>query len=349
MAETPLFLSIMIMVYRDKQDVDILVSKDEKAQRKHLFNTYIECMFDRPRSKNISFTKQDVLRWLSWLAGKMAEHNKVPYALEDMQPTWLNQKSKLAFNIIYGFTFGLIIVLVFGLGLSATESKWSIDGLSKWLISVLMAGTIGSILRVLTSHTLFGRDILDEKIVLVDTLTWNWMQGIMKLRSLWVVVLNISIGMGFGLQFGLSSAIIAILISDLFFVLFFALIGEPISQTTYPGQRISFSLRNSHFAFILFGLIFGLIFGFINGFFYGLLWGLTFGFISGFLLGYNAVIQHYTLRLTLTHYNLLPWRLVPFLDHCVDLIFLRRVGGGYIFIHRLLMEHFAEMYEISQP
>lgn len=26
------------------------------------------------------------------------------------------------------------------------------------------------------------------------------------------------------------------------------------------------------------------------------------------------------------------------------LIFLLRVGGGYIFIHRLLMEHFAEMY-----
>ena len=36
--------------------------------------------------------------------------------------------------------------------------------------------------------------------------------------------------------------------------------------------------------------------------------------------------------------------IVPFLDHCVDLIFLRRVGGGYIFIHRLLMEPFAEMY-----
>lgn len=29
--------------------------------------------------------------------------------------------------------------------------------------------------------------------------------------------------------------------------------------------------------------------------------------------------------------------------NCVDLIFLRRVGGGYIFVHRLLMEHFAEM------
>lgn len=28
----------------------------------------------------------------------------------------------------------------------------------------------------------------------------------------------------------------------------------------------------------------------------------------------------------------------------VCLIFLRRVGGGYIFVHRPLMEHFAEMY-----
>ncbi len=37
------------------------------------------------------------------------------------------------------------------------------------------------------------------------------------------------------------------------------------------------------------------------------------------------------------------WKLIPFLDYCTDLIFLRRVGGGYIFIHRLLMEHFAAM------
>ncbi len=37
----------------------------------------------------------------------------------------------------------------------------------------------------------------------------------------------------------------------------------------------------------------------------------------------------------------------PSSTHCVDLIFLRRVGGGYIFVHRLLMEHFAEMYKES--
>ena len=57
MAETPLFLSIMIMAYRDKRDVDILVSQDEKAQRKHLFDTYIERMFERPTLEKCTIQK----------------------------------------------------------------------------------------------------------------------------------------------------------------------------------------------------------------------------------------------------------------------------------------------------
>jgi hypothetical protein len=56
-----------------------------------------------------------------------------------------------------------------------------------------------------------------------------------------------------------------------------------------------------------------------------------------------VLIQHYSLRFVLTRNELLPQRLIPFLEYAVDLIFLRRVGGSYIFVHRLLMEHFAEM------
>jgi len=41
--------------------------------------------------------------------------------------------------------------------------------------------------------------------------------------------------------------------------------------------------------------------------------------------------------------RILPLRLVPFFDYCVDLIFLRCVGGGFIFSHCLLMENFSEM------
>ena len=38
-------------------------------------------------------------------------------------------------------------------------------------------------------------------------------------------------------------------------------------------------------------------------------------------------------------------RLVDFLDHATRLIILQPVGGGWVFIHRLLQEHLAAGYE----
>jgi eukaryotic-like serine/threonine-protein kinase len=61
------------------------------------------------------------------------------------------------------------------------------------------------------------------------------------------------------------------------------------------------------------------------------------------MYGGFAALSYYTLRFVLSRNGSLPLRLVPFLDSCVDRIFLRRVGGGYIFVHRLLMEHFASL------
>jgi len=200
------------MAYRGKQDVDILVSKDNIAQRKHLFDTYIERMFERPRLNNMSFKKQDTLRWLSWLAVKMIKHNQIQYWLGSMQSHWFDTKRQ------------------------EQQNK---------LVSSLFIGLFYS------------------PIVLIPSL----------------------------------------------FVL------------TYGEKQII-------------NIVFLFLFLFI---------GWNSGGIILYLL-YGDLIQDYAVRLILAHNNLLPWRLVPFLDHCVDLIFLRRVGGGYIFVHRLLMEHFAEMY-----
>jgi eukaryotic-like serine/threonine-protein kinase len=38
-----------------------------------------------------------------------------------------------------------------------------------------------------------------------------------------------------------------------------------------------------------------------------------------------------------------PFRFIKFLDQCAGLILLKKVGGGYIFIHRMLLEYFAEL------
>jgi MFS family permease len=74
---------------------------------------------------------------------------------------------------------------------------------------------------------------------------------------------------------------------------------------------------------------------------------LSLGMVSGMLFslpyGGMAALQHLVMRWLLARQGALPFQLVSFLDDCADRTFLRRVGGGYIFTHRLLMEHFAAM------
>jgi hypothetical protein len=79
------------------------------------------------------------------------------------------------------------------------------------------------------------------------------------------------------------------------------------------------------------------------GLIFGMGVGLIFGLIAGLNRGGSAVIKHYALRLTLWLNGYTPFNFIKFLDRCAKLILLKKVGGGYIFIHRMLLEYFAEL------
>ena len=323
MAETPLFLSIMIMAYRDKRDVEILTLGDEKARRKHLFDTYIQRMFER-RLENGIFKKQDVLHWLSWLSGKTTKHNAIPYMLEDIQPSWLEWGNQIA----YRFAFISLSCFLFGITFNVLL----------WLIAMPI------------SLFYSFRDIK-----MIDRLGWNWSRsikgsGIGFLCSIgYNIILSLVIVMELKMQVGLMDMLLNTLLDVPPFVLLGGLFGgvttKPVNSTVQPGQRIFSSFINSVFVFALLllggilivGLYTGLLLGdwssiLISGATLGLVLGMASGSVSAFVLGGAAILQHFVLRFILAHNNLLPWRLVPFLNHCVDLIFLRRVGGGYIFV-----------------
>jgi hypothetical protein len=87
--------------------------------------------------------------------------------------------------------------------------------------------------------------------------------------------------------------------------------------------------------------LFELSYGIAADLAFGLSYGLPFGLAIGLIYGGLACIQHFVLRYLLYRAGAMPWNYARFLDYCVDRIFLRRVGGGYIFVHRLLMEYFA--------
>ena len=83
----------------------------------------------------------------------------------------------------------------------------------------------------------------------------------------------------------------------------------------------------------------------VGGLFLGLLFGLLSGLGAGLLHGLGAFTQHFVLRFWLWRTNLLSWNLVAFLDEAAERLLLHKVGGSYLFAHRLLLDYFATLDE----
>ena len=87
----------------------------------------------------------------------------------------------------------------------------------------------------------------------------------------------------------------------------------------------------------------GLIFGLSHGLIGGLTAGLVFGVVIGFQHGGRAYVEHFVLRLLLWYAGCMSLNYPRFLDYATERILLRKVGGGYIFVHRLLLDYFATL------
>lgn len=165
----------------------------------------------------------------------------------------------------------------------------------------------------------------------------------------WGIGYGLSLGMSLGLTFGLINAIK----------------GSEIETRTIPNQGIWRSARNVGVTGLITWLIFVPTYWFYTQLIIivykgwilkipavggesslvdfitpGLRWGVLLGLIFG---GGLACIRHFTLRFILHRNNYIPWNYARFLDYASDRIFLQKVGGGYIFVHRMLLEHFARM------
>ena len=58
-------------------------------------------------------------------------------------------------------------------------------------------------------------------------------------------------------------------------------------------------------------------------------------------------LKHYTLRLIIIAKGYSPRNYSRFLDYTAQRIILRKAGGSYLFIHRMLMEYFASLEAVD--
>jgi hypothetical protein len=129
--------------------------------------------------------------------------------------------------------------------------------------------------------------------------------------------------------------------TGLLFVLANGLSGGGVETTAEPNQGIWKSFHNA----LLFGTIGTITLGIVGysvglGVF-GMIVGLLFGLFSPAGL---ACYQHFVLRIVLWGCGYMPWNYAQFMNYGTQLTFLQKVGGGYIFIHRYLLEFFARKY-----
>lgn len=114
---------------------------------------------------------------------------------------------------------------------------------------------------------------------------------------------------------------------------------RPFPIKTSPESGIRNAIRLALAVWLLVGVLFG-----IMGILFFDVWrclalGIAVGLSINLFYGGMTISQHLALRFALRHQ--LPWHLGKFLETVTNKNILRMVGGGYIFRHRYLMEHFA--------
>jgi GTPase SAR1 family protein len=333
-AQTPLMLSIMTLAYRGVSADDLQPLKTIDAHRKHIFDNYVERMFKSRTHRTLPeyqelgstyywkqddkrFSRKDTVHWLSWLAKRMSEHGQTVFLIERMQPDWLPTRAQQRIVTMGAAVMvGLLLGPLFG----------SVLGLLSGLVFGLLFGLVG-----------YSADIRP-----VEMLHFSWSKIVPSLRGE-ELPFGLYVGLLTGLVFGLFFGPLFGLVFGLFFGLAFGITGGKIITSTFPNEGIRRSARSALLIWLLAWLPLGLVFGLLGELSFGLLGGLFSGLVFGLHFGGRACIQHIVLRIMLWRNGSAPLNYARFLDYTAGRIFLRKVGGGYIFVHRLLLEYFASL------
>lgn len=262
-----------------------------------------------------------------------------------------NARSR-AFGLVGSGAFGLSFGLTFGI----TTALYANFGQG------LLVGTLASISLALI-YAFGGRSLLGtretriDQIEIVETIRWSWRKMLQGVHLVGFA------GLAVGLSVGATGAVLYSPIEGLFAGLAggfaasfatlipFGLLSGQVDERTQPNQGIVRSVNIATVVAAIVALLSGIPAGLTMGTIGGILVGVSTGVGIGaacsifvwFQFGGRTGIKHFILRNILHNHGLVPRDLSDFLDYCVKLIFIRRVGGGYIFIHRTLLEYFASL------
>jgi hypothetical protein len=308
---------------------------------------------------------------------RASQNNNASGTNKNFSWSWREARHIISSGILFGVFVGVFGGLVWGLFLifvypeQMIDSLESADFLSSMFLGlflglsygVIFGGCLSLIFR-LAKTTVCIQALWKEnchwrntRSRLISGLFFGLSIGIVLFfypESTFMVVIGIVVGIVLGIALGLIIAPIIGLIGGFR--------ASAVSESNFPNQGIWKSLKS----YAIFGVAFGMPLGLVHGswippnsfvthsleFDYVLthrliesvVCGLAiYAPICGLFAGGLTCFKHLSLRLMLTCQGSTPWNYAQFLDYATDRFFMQKVGGSYIFVHRMLLEHFAEM------
>ncbi len=231
-------------------------------------------------------------------------------------------------------------------GLSIASAPDLKSRIAVGLLFLLLGGLSGGILSWLLPGEQTG-------VQPTDRLTWTW-KGLLSQRHLRSALQITGIT-------GLLSSIICwlvgaplllgLVVGPVFGLCYWFLLGffRGTVRTTIDDQQRSVPNQGIHDS-ALNALWYGLVVAILSGlggwqlspsWRSGLIIGLSVGLLAGLFNGGLACLRHAILRIVLWRRGVIPWNYPHFLDEMAERILLRKVGGGYIFVHQLLLDYLA--------
>ena len=249
--DTPLMLTVLFLASAAEADA----GTPEPDARPRLYGRYVKAMLERPRERR--FSREKVLRWLGWLAAELSNRNQIPFALEDLDPSWLPSRpaqraAKWLGGLVGGLVGGLLLGLVLGLLIGLTGR------LSGGLVVGLLMGLLGGLVGGLAGGLVFGF-LIGLVVAVVGGLVGELFLGLF---------LGLLVGLSGRLVFG----------------------RETLAAGRRPVDRLRIDRGHLPEALVG-GVVVGLVFGLLVGLGFGLGGGLVFGVLFGLGVGLDETVR----------------------------------------------------------
>jgi hypothetical protein len=239
----------------------------------------------------------------------------------------LGLQAKLLTRVVYGLAFLLL------------------GGLSGGLLTVLLSkrnANVKAVDRLIWTRRSLGRSLFSMKhirrslqitgigLLFFGVMIWTMMGTLAGVVFVWLLLGSIS-GLCYWLLLGIFRGVASATIDD--------------RLRAVPNQGIRHSALNA----LSYGLVVAIPVGvggtllFSGIWTAGLIMGLSVGLLTGLFNGGLACLRHGILRILLWRSGAIPWDYPHFLGAVVERILLSKVGGGYIFLHRLLLDYLAAL------